>query len=310
MPQAPASYSYAQLEGLWIKNGGPRNVAPVAAAIALAESGGRPGALNPTDNNGTQTSVGLWQVSNGTHQYPQAWLTPAGNAQEAVAKYKGAGNSFAPWGTYTSGAYAVWLKNRVTPDLNVPGSRQSSNPTNAAPNQTNVATNCLIGVPNPVTSVASILPWVSATDICLFRKSNARALIGGLLMAVGGIAALAGGAVLVAGAFPGRTTKAMGTAAELTGGAVSLAGAPEVGAGIAAAGHGARSAGKHAQQKGRQRKARKQAEFSSFQKSVGEPRENQNLRTDGGTVRQETSAQRARRYTRSNSNGHKEEVPF
>jgi hypothetical protein len=72
------------------------------AAIALAESGGRPEALNPTDNHGTQSSFGLWQISNGTHTPPNAkWADPNVNAQLAVAKQKSQG--LTAWGTYTSG---------------------------------------------------------------------------------------------------------------------------------------------------------------------------------------------------------------
>jgi hypothetical protein len=102
------AYTYGQLETLWINAGGPKAVAPLMAAIALAESSGNPAALNQTDNGGTQTSVGLWQVSTGTHQYPSAWATPAGNAAEAVAKYKSQG--LGAWGTYTSGAYQQFYK--------------------------------------------------------------------------------------------------------------------------------------------------------------------------------------------------------
>jgi hypothetical protein len=50
----------------------------------------------------------LWQVSTGTHSYPSAWATPAGNAAEAVAKYKSQG--LGAWGTYTSGAYQQFYK--------------------------------------------------------------------------------------------------------------------------------------------------------------------------------------------------------
>lgn len=102
------AYTYGQLETLWTQAGGPKAVAPLMAAIALAESGGNPGALNLTDNGGTQTSVGLWQVSSGTHSYPSGWATPAGNAAEAVAKYKSQG--LGAWGTYTSGAYRQFYK--------------------------------------------------------------------------------------------------------------------------------------------------------------------------------------------------------
>jgi hypothetical protein len=108
-----ADYTYGQLETLWTNAGGSKALAPLMAAIALAESSGNPGALNTTDNGGTQTSVGLWQVSNGTHSYPAAWTTPAGNAAEAVAKYQSQG--LGAWGTYTSGAYQQYYQGGTPP---------------------------------------------------------------------------------------------------------------------------------------------------------------------------------------------------
>lgn len=171
------TYSYAQLEQLWINAGGSKATAPVAAAIAEAESGGNPAALNPSDNGGTQTSVGLWQVSNGTHVYPSSWLTPAGNASEAVAKYQGAGDSFTPWGTYDSGAYRAFVNGSTTPDPNVPqASLTSATSTNGG------GSDCLVG---PVFGT------------CLLDKSEARALIGGLVVA-GGLLVMGVGLALVA----------------------------------------------------------------------------------------------------------------
>ena len=102
------AYTYGQLETLWEQAGGSKTLAPLMAAIALAESGGDPGAMNYTDNNGTQTSVGLWQVSSGSHSYPSSWTTPQGNAAEAVAKYQSQG--LGAWGTYTSGAYQQYYQ--------------------------------------------------------------------------------------------------------------------------------------------------------------------------------------------------------
>jgi len=123
-----ANLSFSQLEGLWIQAGGPKVLAPVAAAIALAESSGNPQALNPTDNGGTQSSFGLWQISNGTHSPPSAsWADPLTNAKLAVAKYKGAGNSFSPWGTYDSGAYKHFLPSSyVAPSSAPPGTPQTA----------------------------------------------------------------------------------------------------------------------------------------------------------------------------------------
>jgi hypothetical protein len=115
-----ARYTYGQLEQLWISAGGPRALAPLMAAIALAESGGNPEATNPTDNGGTQTSWGLWQVSDGTHNQPvQGILEPLVNAKAAVAKYKSQG--LRAWGTYDSGAYEQYYQGSVPPSRLPPG---------------------------------------------------------------------------------------------------------------------------------------------------------------------------------------------
>ena len=99
-----AALTFTQLEQLWTQAGGSADLAPTMAAIALAESSGNPDATNPTDNNGTQTSWGLWQISNGNHNMPDPnILTPLDNAKAAVAKYNSQG--LGAWGTYTSGAY-------------------------------------------------------------------------------------------------------------------------------------------------------------------------------------------------------------
>jgi hypothetical protein len=109
-----AAYTYGQLETLWTDAGGSKALAPLMAAIALAESGGNPEATNPTDNGGTQTSWGLWQISNGTHGQPVAGiLSPSVNAQQAVAKYKSQG--LGAWGTYTSGAYRQYYQGGTPP---------------------------------------------------------------------------------------------------------------------------------------------------------------------------------------------------
>jgi hypothetical protein len=197
-------YTYAQLEQLWINAGGPSAVAPVAAAIAEAESSGCVTALNPTDNNGKQTSVGLWQVSNGTHSYPSSWLTATGNATEAVAKYRGANNTFTPWGTYDSGAYKTFLSPGTSPDPNVPasdgggggGSGGSSDPTCAW----SLGTINLI-----VTSIGGG---------CIIHKSTLRHLAGGALMVGGSFLALPG--LLVLAAFAFRSSGAARAAAQIS----------------------------------------------------------------------------------------------
>jgi hypothetical protein len=113
------AYSFAQLEGLWIKNGGSKAMAPIMAAIALAESSGNPNAMNKTDNSGKQTSWGLWQISNGTHAQPvNNILDPDINAQQAVKKLSSQG--LKAWGVYTSGAYKKYYKGGVPADTSMP----------------------------------------------------------------------------------------------------------------------------------------------------------------------------------------------
>lgn len=81
-----------------------------AIAIALAESGGNPNAVNSADPNGG--SFGLWQI-NGIHasEFGSAWsqvLNPVMNAQMAWA-VSNHGTDWTPWTTFTSGAYAANL---------------------------------------------------------------------------------------------------------------------------------------------------------------------------------------------------------
>lgn len=109
--------SFAQIEQLWTQSGGDPNVAPVAAAIALAESGGNPGALNNDPATGDY-SVGLWQINYYGNLYPSrtaAYGSPAtlrtNPSEQAAAAIgiSGNGQNWSPWTTYTSGAYKQYL---------------------------------------------------------------------------------------------------------------------------------------------------------------------------------------------------------
>lgn len=118
------AYTYAQLEGLWISNGGSAALAPIMAAIALAESGGNPLAKNTTDNGGSQTSWGLWQISDGTHNQPvNNILDPNINASQAVKKVQSQGLS--AWGTYTSGKYKQFMSGAAPSTSGLPSGSTS-----------------------------------------------------------------------------------------------------------------------------------------------------------------------------------------
>jgi hypothetical protein len=164
----------------------------------------------------------------------------ADNASAAVAIYKQQG--LTAWQTYTNGAYKGFLSGGTTPDTNVPGAGATATDTSAQA----APSNCIVLVPNPVSGVPIIGSLITSKGICLFTKTEARALIGGVILAAGASATLVGLAILVVSGFShtkaGQAAgRAVGGAAEITGAGLALAGMPEVGAPIAAAGGAVRS---------------------------------------------------------------------
>lgn len=116
------AYSFAQLEGLWIQAGGSRALAPVMAAIALAESRGNPDATGKAAGE-----KGLWQIN------PKVWgslatYDPLGNARAAV--HVEASQGLSAWTTYTSGAYRKYLGS-AAPQNAPTGTGQASGTTTA-----------------------------------------------------------------------------------------------------------------------------------------------------------------------------------
>ena len=262
-------YTYAELEGLRISAGGNRALAPVMAAIAEAESGGNSDAWNPRDTNGLP-SGGLWQIN----PAPANWADPAANARDAVAKYKSQG--LAAWGTYTSGAYKGYLSNKTTPATNVQGSPSAKQAQTVAAG----ASDCIIA--NPASVSLPLIGSLSAGPSCLFSRSNARAIVGGVMVASAGVLGLAALAVLAVGVG----MKAIGpaaAAAEKAGGVLMVVpGAQGAGAALAGAGRSARG--------GRRRQSQEPGEVE-----LGQPRENPDLEVRGGAVRESAGDRAARR---------------
>lgn len=136
-------YSFAELERLWIDAGGSNVSAPIAAAIAEAESGGFVNALNPHDPNATDpkaVSRGLWQINSanfqpGTNGFEFYDAQVA--ASKAVELWKGRGGtvtSFQDWGSFngTLPTYTKFLNFRIPPALRAIGTK-TSDPTTKAP---------------------------------------------------------------------------------------------------------------------------------------------------------------------------------
>lgn len=99
---AGGRYSTQQLAAL-AESVGIRN-SKLAAAIAMAESGGDPNAFNRNRNGSVDR--GLWQI-NSIHG-GLSTFDPMGNAR-AMASISGGGRNWNPWTVYKSGAYAKYL---------------------------------------------------------------------------------------------------------------------------------------------------------------------------------------------------------
>lgn len=121
---APPGYralvmGYPDLYKLALSVGLPPEKADIAAAIALAESRGRTGAVHVGDNGEGQTdcnSYGLWQIQScckrdkvGVRVDKSKLLTAEGSAA-AMMNISGSGKNWGPWTTYRNGAYRAFLK--------------------------------------------------------------------------------------------------------------------------------------------------------------------------------------------------------
>jgi hypothetical protein len=221
MASSTYQFNFSQLEQLWIQNGGASNMAPTMAAIALAESGGNALSNNYTDNGGKQTSWGLWQISNGTHNMPVANMNdPNVNAQQAVAKFKSQG--ITAWGTYDSGAYKKYLAGGVTPTATgVPGvGTTPTGITGVSPTGCSSTGGINLDAASSIPVVGSILPSVTIGNQCQMK-----ALTGGLMVG-GGFIILVLGALMIAGKSASGTRAGKAAVGYVTGGpAGALAGA-------------------------------------------------------------------------------------
>lgn len=122
--------SFLQLEAIWQQAGGSVSLAPSMAAIALAESGGNPDAINPEacrdEANAGQPcnvsstgdySIGLWQINYygglflgrvAAYGPPGALFDPLANARAAV-DIAGNGSGRTAWTTYGGASYLAYL---------------------------------------------------------------------------------------------------------------------------------------------------------------------------------------------------------
>jgi hypothetical protein len=116
MPAGPLSP--VQIFALAVDAGFTRGQAITMTAIGLAESGGRPDAINH-NRNGT-TDTGIWQI-NSVHGFSQSsLLDPRTNARAAKTVHDKQG--FGAWVTFKNGSYM----NRMNPALDAASKTSST----------------------------------------------------------------------------------------------------------------------------------------------------------------------------------------
>lgn len=185
-----ATLSYAQLRA-YAAAAGAANP-DVAAAVAMAESGGSTTAHNavPPDN-----SYGLWQInmygSMGPARRKQFGLSsnaqltdPATNARAMVVISSG-GTNFSPWTTYSSGKYKKFLQGADTTTTNTPAVDAGFTATNANA-ITDIPGEMWDGIKNATEVVVDAANWIVNPSNWL----RVAYVIGGVSVALVGLAIL------------------------------------------------------------------------------------------------------------------------
>jgi hypothetical protein len=115
-----------QLYALARRAGLPPDRATVAAAVAMAESGGQTWVTSPNPDGGT--NVGLWQLDTpggeGAGYSVEQLADPWTNAK-VMAKTTNGGQSWGPWQTYVEGTYDKYLPAALTAQKSEPSSSQA-----------------------------------------------------------------------------------------------------------------------------------------------------------------------------------------
>jgi hypothetical protein len=94
------TFSFSDLEQIWTNNGGSSVFAPIAAAIAMAESGGNSDAIGHNSNG--SVDQGLWQINSSNGALSTTDIN--GNARAAI-QMSNDGTNWRPWCTaYSDGA--------------------------------------------------------------------------------------------------------------------------------------------------------------------------------------------------------------
>lgn len=189
-----ARYNFDLLKQLWIDNGGNPARAGMAAAVALAESGGDPTAVSRVNPNGTQDQ-GLWQISR--HGVDPSLQDPAQNARIAI-QMSNNGENWRPWCTaYSDGACGT--KGGSYLGSSAPFWKFLTGTGTTVPSSSGYPTVEQSNRPDPNASDSDCL-WklkVGPVGGCVLDRGQGRALLGGVLIGAGSVVIVVGIALLL-----------------------------------------------------------------------------------------------------------------
>jgi hypothetical protein len=183
---AGQTLTLAQLEALWIKEGGPASTAPVAAAVAMAESSGRTAVTSSNPDGGT--NVGPWQLdtSGKGAGYTVAQLQdPATNARITVQATNG-GRDWSAWETYVTGAYTAFLGAAAGALGSVVGDvdgvlKDVTGLGSGAASAVSSAVGQVLGLPSQVTGLLTSLERPAQAMMWIINPANVARVVAGIL---------------------------------------------------------------------------------------------------------------------------------
>jgi hypothetical protein len=157
-----------QLVSLWISNGGSKTASAVAGAVAYAESGGDPNAIN--HNTDGSIDYGLWQI-NSVHGVGMAALDPDTNAKLAILISKN-GTDWSPWVTYQTGKFKQFLP-----------STQSAQSGATDPTIGSQISGAVSSIVSPFTDIAKILSFIFSLQFLYILSGGVMLIVALVLIA-------------------------------------------------------------------------------------------------------------------------------
>lgn len=163
--------------------GFPADQVQTAVAVALAESGGNPAAVNTANRNGS-VDYGLWQINtiHGPLLSQGDKFNPNDNAKMAYTVWSRAGGKWTPWSVYNNRRYVTFMPQAA---LAAASANQQSGSGNSPAGAS--ATGSATADPNTPQGSAAAQPTTSGLSMTGVAEFVSQLVSGGLWLRLGSI---------------------------------------------------------------------------------------------------------------------------